>query len=212
MCDSNNGNNTSAAIKHDQDKPRICLLDSDWLYQTAMAVEYIYTHHYQVILSDNDQKLSAATAYYILMKLLLDWNKGQDVDKDSQIPILHLVSAWSMIMSCEPKSKNDVDKILNDHMMVGLLEASWILGCSNVMTFGAKKYNPYNWTKGFPTTRLYDALMRHLLETRSNPQSVDVESKILHVYHLGCNAMMLCAQSNKLNLDDRHVVNAKSLK
>lgn len=72
-----------------------------------------------------------------------------------------------------------------------------------VLTFGTKKYAPYNWTKGLKVSEIIESLLRHvfaLLEGEDN----DKESKLPHVGHILCNAMFLSFMLMfRKDMDDR---------
>ena len=62
---------------------------------------------------------------------------------------------------------------------------------AEVLTFGAKKYQPNSWQKVPDAERRYlDALMRHLESYRSG-EELDSESNLSHLSHLLCNASFL---------------------
>ncbi len=80
-----------------------------------------------------------------------------------------------------------------------------LLDIAAVMAFGAKKYDDHNWLKGFPHSRIKDALDRHLLLHWSG-EELDEESGLPHLAHAGCCLLML-AEYNRdpafASLDDR---------
>jgi len=63
-------------------------------------------------------------------------------------------------------------------------------GIGKVLTFGAKKYAPYNWAKGIAYSRIIGAIKRHLLAIEKG-EDVDPESGLLHIHHIACNAAFL---------------------
>ena len=67
-------------------------------------------------------------------------------------------------------------------------DAEWALGM--VLTFGAKKYDDWNWAKGISYGRVYDALRRHL-NAWMGGEELDPESGLPHVDHALCGAMFL---------------------
>lgn len=76
--------------------------------------------------------------------------------------------------------KNDGDKIRVDLFPPGV-----ILDISEVLTFGAKKYEPRNWEKGIHWSRVYGAAMRHLLAWWGG-EDRDPETGLSHLAHAGC--------------------------
>lgn len=87
---------------------------------------------------------------------------------------------------------------------IGLISSKWLLGIANVLTFGANKYGDHNWKLGFPTSRLFDALQRHLLAWNDG-EDYDPESGLHHLDHAACCLMFLKHQMiTKPQLDDRY--------
>jgi len=58
------------------------------------------------------------------------------------------------------------------------------------MTYGAIKYEAFNWMKGFSWTRLYDSCRRHL-NAWNRGEDIDEESGLPHLALAGCCVMML---------------------
>lgn len=73
---------------------------------------------------------------------------------------------------------------------VDLLSPHFLLGTAQVLDFGAKKYEPYNWAKGIMYSRVYAATLRHLLAFWSG-EECDEESGIHHLLHASCCIMFL---------------------
>lgn len=66
----------------------------------------------------------------------------------------------------------------------------WDIGA--VREFGNSKYlDPESWRKVEPE-RYRDAAFRHFMAYLDNPQSVDEESHLPHLWHLACNIAFLC--------------------
>ena len=59
-----------------------------------------------------------------------------------------------------------------------------------ILTFGAKKYEPNNWQK-VDSIRYFDALIRHLIADHIRGEDNDQESGMLHSSHADCNAVFL---------------------
>ena len=58
------------------------------------------------------------------------------------------------------------------------------------MTFGAKKYDDWNWARGFDWSRILDSLHRHIGAWQSG-EDLDQETGISHLAHASCNIMFL---------------------
>lgn len=72
-----------------------------------------------------------------------------------------------------------------------------------VFTYGADKYDAWNWAKGIASERLLSAALRHIAQFRLGFDT-DQESGLHHLAHAGCCIMMLL-ETNLLALsqDDR---------
>lgn len=80
-------------------------------------------------------------------------------------------------------------------------------GTVRVLRHGAKKYAPRNWEKGMDYSRIYAALMRHMVDWW-NGQDLDPESGELTLDHVGCCIMFLQAHVRRgLGNDDRPKLN-----
>ena len=73
-----------------------------------------------------------------------------------------------------------------------------------VLMFGAKKYDSWNWAKGLKYTEICESLQRHL-NAFIQGEDDDQESKLSHVGHILCNAMFLSYMYLfKKDFDDRY--------
>jgi len=83
--------------------------------------------------------------------------------------------------------KNDDNKTRMD-----LLPSKALEGIAKIFTFGAKKYNDYNYKngKGLDWNRPFAACLRHL-NAWNDGEDLDKESGKSHLYHAGCCIMML---------------------
>ena len=85
-----------------------------------------------------------------------------------------------------------------------LLDNDFLVGVSEVLGFGAKKYKAHNWRAGINYSRLIGAAYRHLGAINSG-EDIDPESGKPHVDHLGCCVMFLSHfMKNRPDLDDRY--------
>lgn len=120
------------------------------------------------------------------------------------------------IENCKKTTKVESKKI--DNQQIGLrynqgkaplsmvLEANnALIGCAQVLAFGAEKYDRGNWRKGLKTTEIADSLLRHLSAYLSG-EDTDSDSKLLHVDHILCNALFLSETfRTHPQLDDRSI-------
>ena len=91
-----------------------------------------------------------------------------------------------------------------------LLDTQALIGVSNVLGFGAKKYAAHNWREGINYSRLIAAAYRHLSAINSG-EDLDPESGLPHVDHLGCTVMFLSnMMKTRPDLDDRWKLNGNN--
>lgn len=68
---------------------------------------------------------------------------------------------------------------------------------ARVRMYGVKKYkDPENW-KRVEIERYRDAAFRHWLAYLDDPNGVDAESGLPHLWHLACNIAFLCEMEVK---------------
>lgn len=77
-----------------------------------------------------------------------------------------------------------------------------LLAMSEVLTFGASKYEDRNWEKGMNYSVAFSSLMRHLIAFW-NGEDKDKESGLDHMAHVLCNAAFLYRFTKMEGLDDR---------
>ena len=82
-------------------------------------------------------------------------------------------------------------------------------GMAQVLEFGAKKYDRWNWTTGggFLWTRVLASCLRHLFAFMRGEDN-DPESGLSHISHAQCNLLFLAyyiRNKNKDSKDDRNV-------
>ena len=98
-----------------------------------------------------------------------------------------------MIKSDKPGQKDDKNKV-----MIHLIDPDVIIGMGEVLTYGAKKYEPNTWQNvNDPINTHYSALMRHLLAWK-NGEIYDKETGLSHIKHVLTNAMFLLYHERKM--------------
>lgn len=101
--------------------------------------------------------------------------------------------------------KFDTDKLRMD-----LIPSIVIKTLSNILTYGAKKYDPNNWKKGIEHSRLFAACLRHLYAYKSG-ESIDPESGLSHLGHALCNiSFLIWMAENKPELNDLQETTTKA--
>ncbi len=74
-----------------------------------------------------------------------------------------------------------------------LIEAEYTKGLAQVLTFGAEKYEAFNWQKANDPENLLclrGAIERHL-NSYFNGDKLDPETGLSHLYHANCGMMFL---------------------
>ena len=78
-------------------------------------------------------------------------------------------------------------------LQLTLVPSGIIRAIARIRMYGNAKYpegGPDNWKQVEPE-RYRDALYRHLLAYLDDPEGVDAESGLPHLWHLACNAAFL---------------------
>lgn len=97
-----------------------------------------------------------------------------------------------------PAVKADSEKVRLD-----LLPVRPLIEIGMVLTYGANKYSPRNWEKGFVWSRPYAAILRHLFAWFGG-QTNDPETGFNHLAHAMCEIMFLMEFSyTHPEMDDR---------
>lgn len=87
---------------------------------------------------------------------------------------------------------NQEAKADDGKLRLTLVPRSIIRDIAVVREYGTKKYkDPENW-KRVEKERYRDAAFRHFLEYLDDPDGVDAESNLPHLWHLACNIAFLC--------------------
>lgn len=89
----------------------------------------------------------------------------------------------------DQKAKKDEGK-----PMLSLVPSALIYAVARIREYGNAKYpegGKDNWKQVEPE-RYRDAAYRHLLAYIDDPQGVDKESGLPHLWHLACNVAFLC--------------------
>lgn len=94
--------------------------------------------------------------------------------------------------------KYDSDKIRPE-----LIAPEFIESLSEVLTYGAKKYEDRNWEKGMKWSRPFGAVMRHLWAWWKGEEK-DPETGFSHLAHAACCIMFLVTyEARKTGEDNR---------
>ena len=106
-------------------------------------------------------------------------------------------------MNQENEIKELGKKFDTEKVQMELLPPFALEKIAEIFTFGAKKYDAFNWMGGIKYLRIYGALQRHM-NSWYKGESLDPESGKSHLYHAGCCLMMLIEMEEfRKDLDDR---------
>ena len=72
-----------------------------------------------------------------------------------------------------------------------------IFDIARVREYGLQKYGKSESWKAVEIERYRDATFRHFMAYLDNPQGVDEESGLPHLWHLACNVAFLCELEKK---------------
>jgi hypothetical protein len=106
----------------------------------------------------------------------------------------------------EEEKKGRADRFNDSKRQWNLMHLPSFEPMVQVLEYGAKKYSPNQWKKGFPITEIYDSLMRHMIAFM-NGEDNDPESGLPHIGHIQCNIMFMAyVKENHPKFDDRLTV------
>lgn len=95
-------------------------------------------------------------------------------------------------------TKADTGKVRMD-----LLPPELLFGVSEILEFGAKKYEDRNWEKGMDWGRVFAACMRHMWSWWKGEQN-DPETGKSHLWHAATNiAFLIAYEERKIGKDTR---------
>ena len=96
------------------------------------------------------------------------------------------------------KSNDQTAKADAGKLQLTLVPRQIIRDIAEVRMYGNRKYgDPENW-RTVEVQRYRDAAFRHWLAYLDNPQGVDAESGLPHLWHLACNIAFLCEMEDDL--------------
>jgi len=89
---------------------------------------------------------------------------------------------------------SDIHKHDSDLPKLTLVPRGIIWAVSYIRMYGLKKYpktGEHGW-KNLDADRIRNAMYRHLMRYLDDPDGVDDESGLPHLWHLACNVAFLC--------------------
>lgn len=107
-------------------------------------------------------------------------------------PVFHnYLTEYEPCSQWTPKNKQQA-KSDSGKPQLTLVPRSILPAIARVREYGTKKYgDPENW-KQVEKQRYRDAAFRHFCSYLDDPQGVDEESGLPHLWHLACNIAFLC--------------------
>lgn len=76
-----------------------------------------------------------------------------------------------------------------------------VMAVASVFTYGALKYDDWNWTRGMRAGRLVAAMERHMAAYKLG-EEYDPESNMPHLWHAGCCILMLISGYERGVIDE----------
>src|SRR5690625_32211 len=95
-------------------------------------------------------------------------------------------------------AKHDAGKVRMD-----LVPMEFVYGTAAALTYGAEKYEAWNWSKGLRKGRVMAALLRHAYAWLAR-QDLDPETNLPHTWHMAaCLAMLIGCEARGTAIEDR---------
>ena len=98
-------------------------------------------------------------------------------------------------INIEQPDNDQTAKADGGKLQITLVPRKIIWDIAKIRMYGNKKYHGTDNWKQVEPQRYRDALMRHLLKYLDDPDSVDDESGLPHLWHAACNMAFLCEMS-----------------
>lgn len=118
-------------------------------------------------------------------------------------PELSVRDAERIIAEIRPPRRDEGRKDDAEKLPLHLLPPDALSEIARVLDFGARKYEPRNWERGMAWSRLYGALLRHMLAWWSGEQA-DRETGLPHLAHAACCVLFLLSyEKRNAGEDDR---------
>ena len=98
----------------------------------------------------------------------------------------------------------DIHKDDSGKPVLTLVPREMIWDIAYVRMYGLNKYpetGEHGW-KNIDINRLRNATYRHFMRYLDDPDGVDDESGLPHLWHLACNVAFLCEREKWVNVDD----------
>ncbi|HYF56918.1 MAG TPA: dATP/dGTP diphosphohydrolase domain-containing protein, partial [Salinarimonas sp.] len=122
----------------------------------------------------------------------------EGVPTDLSVSPIGVIPESDQSVTSDGGTKYDGEKV-----RLELVPPDAITALATVLTFGARKYAPWNWAKGFEWSRLYGALQRHLNAWYAGEHK-DPETGYSHLWHALCCLVFLTVHEIRgLGKDDR---------
>lgn len=114
--------------------------------------------------------------------------------------------------NCHYGIMKEAEKFDDNKPPWALLPYDALAGVVDVLSHGAKKYEPRNWEKGIDYDRLFSALQRHLTVWWQG-EDRDPETNLSHLAHAGCCLLFLLAEERRgMTQHDNRPKNENQLK
>ena len=108
-------------------------------------------------------------------------------DKEPDVKAVEYCGHYVDKNAPDQSAKQDAGKL-----QITLVPTQIIRDIAEVRMYGNKKYGSADNWKQVEPVRYRDAFMRHLLAYIDDPEGVDAESGLPHLWHAACNIAFLC--------------------
>ncbi len=98
------------------------------------------------------------------------------------------VSEYGLVRERQPAAQGA--RFNSGKLLMSLVPPSFGRYCAAGLTYGAVKYAPHNWRKGFDWSQVLDSLQRHIDAFREG-ENLDEESGLPHLALAACNLAFL---------------------
>lgn len=120
-----------------------------------------------------------------------------------------IITAWGKVHENTNEVDGNAQRFNHGKLRMDLVPVSAVNALARVLTYGAAKYDPNNWRRGFEYSVPYACLMRHMMAWQDG-EDIDSESGLSHLDHAIANLAMLIEFERECpHLDDRWATKCK---
>lgn len=134
------------------------------------------------------------------------YDKWRQQFLDGKITLSETIEqTMTAIMREEKKMSEGGRKESDGKPPMDLIPPIVLTALAEILAFGAQKYEPYNWAKGLPWSKVYAAMQRHLNSWWSG-ERYDKETNKSHLWHALCDlAFLITYEHYGMGTEDKPV-------